>query len=484
MKVVETIKNVFNRVFYSVKNIFVETREIEQQNFQPKVKTRQVKKIRQKIFYDNWSKYYSNPNFYSTSINGYQLNSYAMYKKIIDEDGTIRSALRERKLKITSLNWEVFCNKPDELSQYEMEIKEKIYEWLNNIEIESKLYTMLESLEYGQSIFEIIYKYVDGMYEVVDLQKRNISYFDYLKENQHLVYLSNGYLGGEPVDLTKDYPYQFIVHRNNADALNPHGESEIGLYGFVLYNMKKQFLIYYGVTGEKHGDPSLLASIDPYDKDGRPDANLESKLHDIAEEALINLDGINSRAISDERVRIEHLQQEIKNSFDYASAIELIKRLEEIHIKGSTLTSDTGEYGNYSTSQTHERTLDAIIKSDIKELNNTINRMVHMWVDLNFDTSQIEYYPEFRIIEPEILDSERVNLVLEFIDRGLEVKKKAIADEFNIPISDDLDENDCFNQQSDIEIVDENIENSSNDEEMIEQLKHLIKKNGKSKVIL
>jgi phage gp29-like protein len=468
MKLIDNIKNLFRKIFQP---------KTTQQSKPKKINT-------QNAYYDKWYKFYANPNFYNTSINGYSLTSYPMYKKIIDEDGTIRSALRERKLKITSLNWEVFFNKEKKLKPFERNIQAKVEEWLGNIEIESKLYTMLEALEYGQAVFEIIYEYIDGIYEVVDLQKRNIEYFDYLVENQHLVYLPNSYLTNSYIDLTEDYPYQFIVHKNNANALNPHGESEIGLYGFVLYNMKKQFLIYYGVTGEKHGDPSLLASVNPYDKDGRPDINLENKLYDIAEEAIENLDGINSRAIIDERIKIEHLQQEIKNSFDYASAIELIKRLEEIHIKGSTLTSDTGEYGNYSTSETHERTTDSLIKADIKQLNNTVNRMIKLWIDLNFDTSRLDVYPEFRIIEPEVLDNERVNLILEFIDRGLEVKKKAIADEFNIPVSDDLTDDDCFNQsvnepEKNVVIVDE-----SDDEEIIEKLRNLTKKNGKSKVVV
>lgn len=473
MKIIDNIKKLFKNIFQTRNNNSRRPTKINTQNY----------------YYDNWYKFYDNPNFYNTSINGYSLNSYSSYKKILDEDGTIKSALRERKLKITSLNWEVLFNKEKKLKPFERTIRDKVNEWLDRIEIESKLYTMLESLEYGQSIFEIIYEYIDGIYEVVDLQKRNIEYFDYLRENQHLVFCPNGNYNSNYIDLTENYPYQFLVHRNNGDALNPHGESEIGLYGFVLYNMKKQFLIYYGVTGEKHGDPSLIASIDPYDKDGKPDINLEDKLYDIAEEALTNLDGINSRAISDERIRIEHLQQEIKNSFDYASAIELIKRLQEIHIKGSTLTSDTGEYGNYSTSETHERTTEALIKADIKQLNNTVNRMIRMWVDLNFDTSKLEVYPEFRLIEPELIDSNRVNTILELIDRGLEVKKKAIADEFNIPVSDDLTDKDCFNEQSNIEIIDKTSDQSSNedsgdreDDELIEKLRHLTKKNGKSKV--
>jgi len=427
--------------------------------------------------YDYWQRIYNNPNFYNTTINGYKLNSYSMYDKMIDEDGTIKSSLRERKLKITSLNWEVFFNKDGKLNRIENKIQKKLEQWLHNIEIESKLYTMLEALEYGQSVFEIIYEYVDGIYEPIDLQKRNPYYFNYLTENQHFIYVPQGQQSlSNYVDLTEDHPYQFVTHRNNADTLNPLGESEIGLYGFVLYNMKKQFLIYYGITGEKHGDPSLLASIDPYDNDGRPDSNLEAKLRSIAEQALINLDGINSRAISDERIKIEHLQQEIHNSFDYSKAIELIKRLQEIHIKGSTLTSDTGEYGNYSTSETHERTTDSLIKADIKQLNNTVTRMIRLWIDLNFDTTRLDIYPEFRIIEPEVLNNERVNLILEFIDRGLEVKKLAIADEFNIPVSDDLDKNDCFNQSTNKEV---NIK----EDEIIKELENIkFKKNGKSKV--
>lgn len=100
-------------------------------------------------------------------------------------------------------------------------------------------------------------------------------------------------------------------------------------------------------------------------------------------------------------------------------------------VLGQTMTSDDGS--SRSQAEVHDEVRGDILRADVKQLENTLNRdLVRPFVDLNFGRQKM--YPRIRlpVIEPEDLVALSESLSI-LVPLGLEVEESFVRDKFGVP---------------------------------------------------
>ncbi len=261
-------------------------------------------------------------------------------------------------------------------------------DWMTGTLIE-----MMSAVTYGFSVHEIIWGY-DGKYLVpTAIKHRDPRLFRFDPQNHERVIYSGG---DKEFDLA-DWPNNFIVHypKTKAGPAIETGLAMPGLYyGYFKNILLKGWVNYSNV----YGTPSRFAK---YPRGMKPE-----KIDDLL--AMLQAMGEDSCAVFEDSIKIETLESKSKGSAGditvYESGLRYMDESMTKLVLGQSLSTDTGQgKGSYALGAVHHATRIDILKADLKQCANTINRaFIRPITELNI--GMIENYPQARFNVRENID--------------------------------------------------------------------------------
>lgn len=393
-------------------------------------------------------KYYLNPNVFTLSQYGYAVPDSAKMNDILESDAHFYACFSTLWEKVLSLDWEIspFLKSPDkDVRGKDRKAYEFILKSFEKIPLNIIQKQMLHAQIGGKEVFELKYKTLpngnpdltSGYYELEAIEQLNPDFFDFSYPDGNLIYRSNKNWGTE-INITKDYPNQFIVHTNDSSPVNPHGNSVIGKRGAILYNLKRGFIDGYAINNEIFSNPSLWIKYLKFSDKGEIilDDDNEKRLVDSIKNNIITpmkTQGRNAKILSPNNVDIKYLHPDMKQLLSLQDAWEMINREISKLILGSTKVNEgTERTGSLSQSEIHEETTEAKVEKVAKDLEITFNKIIKILCDLNFEG--LQGYPYFKInYKRNVVDMEEYNRIMGFVEKlGLPVSKEWIYTKYNI----------------------------------------------------
>lgn len=339
-------------------------------------------------------------------------------------DGTITGKFEQLFAEIKTRKLKIVPRSKDSEKQAEV-----VRQALANVNMDRLLAEMLTATQFGFAVQEVVWKDPKkngGAFLVESISGRVQERFGFGYDGQ-LKYSNNGMLEDIPEQ------YKFIVTR--------HGFSNENWYGTPILSkcywswmFKKAGFRYWVTAAEKYGVPTVIALFETEGQD-------ESKRDEIAQYLASSLSQIQNDAalalgnVKDVKVleTSGNAQGMFQNFLDICNA-EIGKA-----ITGETMTSENGSgTGSFALSNTHADTLEAMGDSLAAELTETLNSSIVKWiVELNFGEGF-----ELPVI---VLDKEikaAFGDVMTAIDKGVEVSKSALYNDYGLPKPQD--DNDIF----------------------------------------
>lgn len=330
----------------------------------------------------------------------------------VGSDTRVRSAVRQRKAKITGMEW-VIAGKNTPKDQIET-----LTSLFTSYKMHQTISQVLNASGFGRQVFEINWGMVGGLLLPVELISKPNHWFTYDDEN---VLMFKPQIG-EMQKLPKD---KFIVARNNPSYDNPHGE---GYYPACFWpvTFKKNGWGSWVIYLEKYGMPLPIVRPD----EGTKDDETEDAVNAIAS------------AVHDAVVAIP-------KNFDY-EIVEAARGGDSIHAKlidaantdiaiavlGTNLTMEI-KGGSLAASETSKGVADEQVESDEKLVEGFFNDLLGLIYKFNWSPDQcpiMDLFPEESV---QLDRSERDKNLLDS-NRSLKFTKSYYEKNYNLA-EDDFD---------------------------------------------
>lgn len=315
-------------------------------------------------------------------------------------DAHIASCVQSRKSGLLSLEWDI-DRELDETK--ETKFIKYVFSTLN---IRNIMNEMLDGVLYGYKPMEIYFKEVS----TIELEKETWQgdyllplavigkpphWFEFDKDG--LMRLSQG-LNTEALNSKK-----FIVIKYNETGNNPYGRG-ILTHCYWPYVYKKGVTEFWTKHCENHGSPHLWAKmLGNYSQD---DVNKINELlngiiqsgHGVTMEDvdISVLDATGASSTAGFKEIIHYLNSEISKA-----------------ILSQTLTTEQGETGSYSMSQTHLQVRKDVIDSDKKLIENYLNDFIKLLIELNF--IEYERFPTFKLYQEDEINTPLVEMTVKLL---------------------------------------------------------------------
>lgn len=358
----------------------------------------------------NFMKYLPNPDLLLESTGETQ----EIYEKML-LDGHITAMLSLRKAFTLGKPHTVV---PVEKGERAEQIAEYVDGVLEDLHIQQDLEELLGALEHGYAVTELVWERRGTRWIPKDLKSRDQKRFLFSPKGELL--LDRGIK--KPLKLEEKY--KFIVHRNEIRHENPYGTSLLSRC-YWPWMMKKAGLKFWVIMCEKFGVPTVLALFEEGDEDeaqkrARTIARALQNIQSDAAVALANVDNVMALEARGHGDAFEKLLSFCNQEISKA-------------ITSQVLSSDIGGRGSYALAKTHLESLNKISLNDTLALQRVLNEILIDWiVDLNFGPEAPR--PRFEFDLSELPSWEEI---LDAIERGIPVSKRAIYAQYNIPEPED-----------------------------------------------
>lgn len=382
----------------------------------------------------------------------------------LSSDGDVGGCIDSRKSGVTSLLWSISGEKDSKSYQ-------TIKDLFSRIDIYELIEDILNAPLYGYQPIEIMWESIDGYILPKELIAKPQEWFCFDSNNDFRLKGK-----GKTLIIPEN---KFLLPRNKPSYLNPYGEAVLSR---VFWNVvfKKTGYKFWVKFIEKYGTPSIWGTV--------PRNSSDTEQEDL----LITLENMVQDAVA---VITEGTQIDIKeaagkgdtsNVFDTFTnhCVQNISKA----ILGQTLTTQIDGTGSYAASQTHNEVRKDIIASDKRLVEATINHLIKMIDDFNFNSPIV---PKFEMYEEEDVDknlAERDKILSEqgvkftknyymkaygFEEEDLEILLEAIPDK-NSNFSS-ISEFSEIKPEADIQNQLDNFINNISDDELQSQFKATLK---------
>lgn len=353
-------------------------------------------------FYE-WSKQIDNPDELLKNIG----KDIEVYDSMLN-DSHLYALIQSRKSGIISNEWDV--------DQYESDesIYDFVYSIFNKLDINEAIRNILDAPLFGYQPIEIIWEIIDNKLVPTHLLKRHRANYSF-DIDRNLIFTNDS--GNEEIVPTE----KFLIPSYESSRDNPYGTPLLSkcYWPIVLKNdARKNWTIFI----EKYGMPWVKTQ---YNKniysDQKSVDNLLSLIYSMSADAVfafpsdVELELINGGTVSSAQI----YESFMKKCHDDVTEV----------ILGHTAASSStpGKLGNENMAVD---TVDRIIDSDKRLVENTFNQLIKFIVDLNFNT---DLYPYFRLVEEEDINMEKAQRDVLLAEKlGIEFTKDYIQREYNL----------------------------------------------------
>jgi phage gp29-like protein len=381
--------------------------------------TDEIATVEKDIFQDYIGRTLLNPDKVLKSESGGK--GIELYEDLLRDD-KVGSTLQTRRLAVIGKEWEM---RPASEKRQDVKISEYVNDVLADFNYDAARGVLLSGLVMGFKPSEVMWDYSEGAVWIREMIGRASRRFVFDKERRlRLLTLKNMVEGEELPDR------KFVVFTNTSDNGSPYGD---GL-GRMLYWpvwFKKNAIKFWLIFADKFGSPTAVGKY-PAGTDKVQQDALLGAIEAIQQEAAIK--------IPDNMV-IELLEATRSGTVNtYEGLCDYMNSAIAQVMLGQTLTSDIGDKGSYSASQTHEGVRQDYIKADADALCLCLNESLIRWiVDYNFPG--VTKYPKVWIRTEEEKDlkplAERDQILL---NMGARITHAYIHDTYGIPEPDSNEE--------------------------------------------
>lgn len=322
-------------------------------------------------------------------------------------DSHLWSCVQSRKSGVLSLDYRI---SQSSASNYVTKEIESIFSELDIYQIISDV---LEAPLYGWQPIEIVWDFYGASRKIlkpVKIAAKPQEWFHFNSDGELM-------LRQENFNQTIKAPdYKFICPRNSAGYMNPYGHSLLAkCYWNVIF--KNTGLKNWVNFCEKYGMPILIGQY------------TRGCTSEEAERLAYSLASMSEDSVIVTPSDININLHEASRSSSVELYLELIKYCNsEISkaILSQTLTTEL-DGGSYAASKTHNQVRMEVVKSDIKLVENSINKIIQYIVDLNYGGE----YPKFSMILTDTDNSGRLERDTELIKTGkIKLTKKYLMNAY------------------------------------------------------
>lgn len=450
--------NIFKRLMKRIKSIF-QNRAAKVNDDPQKDAVQKYHNVKGTAYKNRF--YVENPNLYIQTAEGYYINNINFYYSVYRANYQFRTVINQLINRITALDVSFEPAHEKSVSGKKRKVK-RINDYITrqletiggynyrtgNLESISKLIkTMCEAFITGKTILQVKYKTLSdgkynldtGYFEIEDIEYCNPDFFDFLPEGNKLVYVGDRQ---NPVVLS---PYQFIVHTNNGNYVNPHGETIIGEAGYRLHYKLMEFWSDYIEYSKRHGYASWEVVAKSYiDKLDGGKLPIDPKIVDEAIELSKTIQNGSSIGHTDD-IEIRQIPDEA-GSFNYVEAIELTERaITKLIIGSTTVIQNSEATGSQALGNVHERATTAIIEDGAKEIQQTLNRFIKRLLKLNGLYDEDIAFPKISIhYRKDMINTEEVEAANKAIQNGSPVSVSEYMKKAKLSLPPDIDESLTF----------------------------------------
>ena len=284
---------------------------------------------------------------------------------------------------------------------------------LNNI--------LLNAVPYGIAACEVVWEFRGGWYvptDFVSIPRTALSFPQHIDREWETPVLTaqNIVLGDKR---------KFIIHRNDDGELNQWGRPALRS-AYAFWKFKQLGVKFWAMAAELCGVPSILAIFETKSEE---EARKRAK---TLTQALESWESGSSGAFGNVK-DIKVISSQIN---DFNKIVELCDTEIAYAITGQALTTNTAQYGTHAQGQEHVQTYDNLVKGDAYKLQQSDQRLVDAFVELNFPG---ELAPRYDIDSTDFAPWE---VIRDAIDRGVPVSLKALYNKIHLP--EPVDEKDAF----------------------------------------
>lgn len=344
-----------------------------------------------------------------------------------ERDAHFFSVLQTRKLAVTQLEMTVTAVSDDAQDVKEAKAIEELI--VKTAAFNESLVHIVDGINKGFSVVEMMWYKKPDIWCPNQFLWRKQRWFQFDRETATRIQIYDGSYEGVELD-----PYKFIVHK-------PHVFSGTNLAGglarvVAAYHLFKSFAIRdWMAFAEVFGIPIRIGRYDT-EATEEDKEELRNAVRDIGSDAAAIL----PKSVEIEFVRAAQSGFAGSDSFFPSLTGWINKEISKV-VLGQTMTTEDGS--SLAQAKVHENVRNDIRNADARQLENTLGRdLTKPFIDLNFGVREEEsYYPRIVLDTSEPEDLETLSRALPpFIDRGLRVAARSIAEKFKLrePDADDL----------------------------------------------
>lgn len=322
----------------------------------------------------------------------------AIYAGLLRDD-QVRSTFQQRRLAVTSCEWEV---DPGGEAAIDEEAAEFLREELTRASWDDVTDMMLYGVFYGHAVAEILWEPREGRVGIGAIKARDRGRFAYGASGQLYLKKDAGKLEAMP----ERKFWTFRTGADNSDA--PYGLGLAhSLYWPVFF--KRNGTKFWMNFLEKYAAPTAVGRMPggQYKDQALRDQVMQSLLSIATDAAVVVPEGTN----------IEFLESIYSGSADYRDMTARMDSAISKVVLSQTMTTDDGS--SKSQSETHKDVRDEVVKADADLVCESFNRSVAVWLtEMNFPGAQVPRV--FRKTEPAEDLNERAERDKTLVEMGLE----------------------------------------------------------------
>lgn len=350
-----------------------------------------------------------------------------LFEDMEERDAHIGSEMAKRKSQVAQLDW---CIEPSKRATDADKVKiDEIEDLIEDVmDIESIIFSMADAIGKGFACLQLEWAIdeASGLWFPSKVTQRPQRWFVVDQETRLNVRLRDNSVGPDGAELIPD---QWIVHEHYTRSAQGPTKSglfrQLGLpYVFKNFAIKNwlRFVRNYGLP---------LRILFSYEKDEKKKSELKEALYQAGASGVALIEGGTA-----EDLKTVDLATGEGHGFE--ALINWCERAVSRSILGGTLTSSTGDNGNYATANVHDDARLQIRNHDAKQIAETLTNQLFGAI-CRMNGLKLSAKWVFDTQEPEDL-ALYADAVPKLVGAGVKIPSKWISEKLKIPVAEDGDE--------------------------------------------
>jgi len=292
-----------------------------------------------------------------------------------------------------------------------------------NLDIDRFIDDVLLANDYGMAPIEIIWKQTENWYIPDALVGKPARWFQFDEQNRLRFISQSNMTDGVLVP-----NYKILLPRNRATYDNPYGDALLSKVYWPI-TWKRNGLKWWNVFVEKYAMPWIVVKNPPNMDETDADKLLDD-LNEMVQDAVLMIPGDNSMEFKEPSGG--------RSSEIYEGMAKYMNaEISKVYL-GQTLTTEIGDVGSYSASQTHQGVKDERRDADKLMIERTANQLIKWIWEINISSGETPKadLPYFKLYLPQSINKEQAERDKILSDIGVKFQPEYMKKTYNLDDND------------------------------------------------